>query len=166
MLWMRSRLERWQDLALGTAALLVLAAVAGVPSAVAGKHTHKDLPPGPIHDRVELMEGVGKNAKAIGAALKAGKPTEMEAPATAIASVMDKFVTLFPEGSTDPGSRAKPAVWTDRKKFDGLAMQLKTEAEALATAAKNGGDVKATSGTLWKTCKACHTDFREPMDSE
>ena len=32
-----------------------------------------NLPPGPIHDRHELMEGIGKNAKKIGDALKAGK---------------------------------------------------------------------------------------------
>ena len=163
---MRSRHERWQPLALVTSALLVLSAAAGVSSAVADKHSHEDLPPGPIRDRVELMEGVGKNAKKIGGALKAGKPADVEAPATAIASVMDKYVTLFPEGSNGTGTRAKPAVWSDRKKFDALAMQLKTEAEALAAAAKSGGDVKATSAALWKTCKACHTDFREPMDGE
>jgi len=167
MLWKRFTDARHFWLALGAAtAAIALAAAGGVPSAGAGEHHHEELPPGPIHDRVEIMEGVGKNAKAIGGALKGGKPADIEAPAAAIASVMDKYVTLFPEGSIGQGSRAKPAVWSDRKKFDELAMQLKTEAQALAAAAKSGGDVKTTSAALWKTCKACHTDFREPIEGE
>ena len=35
------------------------------------EHSHK-LPPGPIHDRHELMEEIGKHAKKIGEAGKAG----------------------------------------------------------------------------------------------
>jgi cytochrome c556 len=145
--------------------LLGLAAAWNVAVAEEG-HGHDHLPPGPIRDRVELMEGVGKNAKAIGGALKASKPADMVEPANGIASVMDKFITLFPEGSSGQGSRAKPNVWSDKKKFDELAMQLKTEATALAAAAKSGGDVKTAASAVFKTCKGCHTDFREPMEGE
>lgn len=139
----------------------------GAASRAAEQHAdHSKLPPGPIRDRAELMEGVGKNAKAIGAAMKAGKPGEVAQPAAAIASVMDRYITLFPAGSEGHGSRAKPAVWTDRKQFDELAMQLKTTTTALATTAKDNGDVKAASGEVWKTCKACHDKFREPVEGE
>lgn len=148
------------------AALVASAIVAVVSASASAADDHPELPPGPIRDRHDLMEGVGKNAKAIGAALKAGKPADMEKPATDIAAVMDRFITLFPAGSEGQGSRAKPAVWSDRKKFDALSMQLKAEAEAVAAAAKGNGDVKTTTAAMWKTCKGCHTDFREPMEGE
>ncbi|HZR83795.1 MAG TPA: cytochrome c [Candidatus Binatia bacterium] len=147
-------------------ALAIATALTVRPARGDSKEDHSKLPPGPIRDRADLMEGVGKNAKAIGGALKAGKPADIEKPAADIASVMDKYVTLFPEGSQGHGSRAKPAVWTDRKKFDELAMQLKDQANALAAAAKSGGDVKAASASMFNTCKACHTDFREKMEGE
>lgn len=137
-----------------------------VASRAAEHADHSKLPPGPIRNRAELMEGVGKDAKAIGGALKAGKPADVAQPAAAIASVMDRFITLFPPGSTAEGSRAKPAIWTDRKEFDELAMQLKKAAANLAATAKDNGDVKAASGEVWKTCKACHDKFREPMEGE
>ena len=130
------------------------------------KDSDPPLPPGPIKDRHELMEGVGKNAKAIGGALKAGKAADVVAPAEAIASVMDKFLTLFPEGSSGQGSRAKADVWKDRARFDELAKQLATQATALAAAGKADGDIRAAGSAMFKTCKSCHDQFREPMQGE
>jgi cytochrome c556 len=120
----------------------------------------------PAHERHELMEGVGKNAKKIGDALKAGKPAEAAAPAQAIADAMDRFRTLFPEGSQNADSRAKPEIWTERAKFDGMVTALKEKATALAAAAKSGGDAGAAAAPVWKECKSCHDAFRVPEDDE
>ncbi len=156
----------WLAAAVALPAVLGLLAD-GARSAADQGHDHAaSLPPGPIRDRHELMEGVGKSAKAIGAALKAGKPAEAAAPAAEIAAAVGRFVTLFPAGSEGHGSRAKPQVWTERQKFDELAGQLETRARALSTAAASGGDVKATSDALWKACKACHDEFRVPKEGE
>jgi cytochrome c556 len=127
---------------------------------------HQKLPPGPITDRHELMEGVGEDAEDIGDALKAGKPADTAAPAQRIAGAADRFLTLFPPGSEDPNSRAKPEIWTKRTEFDKLGGELKTAANDLAEAAKSGGDVKKASGNLFKACKGCHTQFRKPKDDE
>jgi cytochrome c556 len=124
------------------------------------------LPPGPIKDRHELMEGVGDDAEKIGDALKAGKPADAAPPAERIAGAVDRFLKLFPPGSEDPNSRAKPEIWTKRGEFDRLAGDLKLTANDLAEAAKANGDVKKASGAMFKACKACHKEFRKPEDDE
>ena len=120
------------------------------------------LPPGPIADRHELMKHNGDDAEKIGDALKAGKPGDAAAPAERIAGSVDHFLKLFPPGSEDPNSRAKPEIWTKRADFDRLGHELETTATALAAAAKGGGDVKAAAGAMFKNCKACHKEFRKP----
>lgn len=132
-------------------------------SPAAGDHG-ADLPPGPIRDRHELMEGVGAAAKKIGAAAKAGKPQDAAAPAEAIAAALERYPAMFPAGSESPLSRAKPNVWTDKAKFDERNAAARTAALALAAAAKEGSDLKAPSGALFKKCKACHEEFREPEE--
>jgi cytochrome c556 len=120
----------------------------------------------PAHERHDLMEGVGKNAKKIGDALKAGKPAEAAAPAQAIADAMDRFGTLFPEGSQSEDSRAKPEIWTERAKFDGMVKGMKEKASAFAAAAKSGGDAGAAAAPMWRECKGCHDAFRVPKEDE
>lgn len=144
-------------------AALALAALSG--PALADEEEH-DLPPGPIHDRHELMEEVGDDAKKIGAATKAGKPADAVEPAEDIAKALTKVVGMFPAGSESPLSRAKPNVWTEKAKFDELAKQGESAALALAAAAKAGQDLKAPSGAMFKTCKACHDQFRVPKEGE
>ena len=79
---------------------------------------------------------------------------------------MPKFITMFPAGSESPLSRAKPNVWTEKAKFDELAKDNEKAALALAAAAKAGEDLKAPSGAMFKTCKACHDQFRVPKEGE
>jgi len=143
---------------------LLLGALAAY--AVADERKELHLPPGPIKERHELMEGVGKNAERIGNALKANKPEEAAAPAEAIAGVMEKFTTLFPPGSTHPDSRAKPEIWKQKEKFDQDAADMRAKALAFADVAKSGGDAKAASRALWGGCKTCHESFRVPKPGE
>src|SRR5262249_23547260 len=97
------------------AALLIAGAVDAV-------RAHEvNLPAGAVRDRHELMEKIGKNAKVIGDAMKAGKfgPESGIVPAAQeISTSATKITGLFPPGSTDPKSRAKPEIWTNWKKFE------------------------------------------------
>ena len=124
---------------------------------------HSDqLPPGPIADRHELMEAMGKDAKAISEASKAGDPAAMVAPARAIASRASRIPGLFPPGSTHPESRAKPEIWQKFSVFEEQTKTLETRATALAEAAAGGGDVSAAVRGVMMACKSCHDDFRTP----
>src|SRR5512135_1767344 len=109
---------------------------------VASAHEAKDLPAGPIRDRHELMEGIGKNAKIINEALKKGDVSPVADAADKIQVSAGKITGLFPAGSTHPKSRAKPEIWSNWAKFEQNAKQLASDSGSLAAAAKSGGDVK------------------------
>jgi cytochrome c556 len=121
-----------------------------------------ELPAGPIRDRHKLMEGIGKNAKVIGDALKAGSTAPVAGAAEKIQADAGKIPALFPPGSTSPNSRAKAEIWQQWPKFESDAKQLQVNAAALATAAKDGSDVPAAAHNLFGTCRSCHDQFRTP----
>lgn len=125
---------------------------------------HEELPPGPIHDRHELMEEVGKNAKVIGDAMKAGEIEKIPGPASEIESAAKKIAELFPEGSVHPNSRAKPEIWTDPSGFALEIKKLETAAAALAVAAQTRTNVPQAANDLFASCKSCHTNFRVPEE--
>ncbi len=131
-------------------------------------HEHPKLPPGPIADRHELMEHVGKAAEAIGNAVKAGQASDAAGPAARIADAFPRFLGLFPEGSQHPLSRAKPEIWEQRDVFDRLAHEAEAKARALAETARSGdaAAVKRDSAALFKACKACHDEFRVPKKKD
>ncbi|MFM8410788.1 MAG: c-type cytochrome [Alphaproteobacteria bacterium] len=145
-----------------TAVAVAVAAPGPVHAQAAAEADAHALPAGPIHDRHEIMEDMGQAAKAIGAAMKAGKPADAAKPAEEIAAKVDDFLKLFPDGSIGHGSRAKAAIWSERAKFDSIGADLKVKATAVAEAAKSGGDVKAASNAMFGDCKSCHDQFREP----
>ncbi len=139
------------------AATVLLACGAGAVAMSA-----EELPAGPIRERHQLMEGIGKNAKAIGDALKAGNTAPVAGAAQQIAADAAKIAPLFPAGSTHPKSRAKPEIWQDWPKFEADVKQLQTNAAALAAVAKDGGNVGSAAQGMFDTCKSCHDQFRVP----
>ncbi len=134
------------------------------------QHAHDDLPAGPIRDRHDLMEGIGKQAEAINNALKAGATgghvATIETAAKAMAADAKKIPALFPPGSTDPKSRALPAIWENWKTFEEGADSLEKSANALATSAASGDtkDLKEKARQVFSTCKSCHDQFRKPKE--
>lgn len=65
---------------------------------------------------------------------------------------------------TDKGASTKalPAIWTERAKFDSDTANFQTEVTKLAAAAKTGNldNLKAAFSATAGTCKACHDSFR------
>jgi cytochrome c556 len=151
--------KRWQ---IGTLAISLLTWSAFV---MAGEHEH-DLPAGPIHDRHELMEKIGDNAKVIGDAMKSGDFAPVAGAAEKIRAAADEILPLFPAVSTHPNSRAKEEIWSNWKKFEEGVKQLETTAAALAEAAKGKGDVPTASKALFGACKSCHDQFRKPEEEK
>ena len=133
--------------------------------ALAAAHEGKSkLPPGPIHDRHELMEEIGDHAKKIGETLKAGKTEGIGADATVISEKAKLALPLFPAGSLHEHSRAKPEIWQNWAEFERLMHALEADSAALAAAAASGGDVGAASKKMFGNCKSCHDQFRKPED--
>jgi cytochrome c556 len=59
-------------------------------------------------------------------------------------------------------SRALPAVFDDKAKFDEAASRLENETSKLVSVSRSGDEaaVKAQIGVVGKTCGACHESFR------
>jgi cytochrome c556 len=155
---------RW----LATLSICVLAFTPGVVPADQHKHDHSKLPPGPIRDRHELMEAQGQQAENIKNAFNMGVEgfdvAIIQRAAQAIAMSAGQIPSLFPKGSTDPNSRALPAIWDNWDKFTQLATQLQDQATSLANAADSGQDEKLNDKAkkMFATCKSCHDQFRRP----
>ena len=119
----------------------------------------------PQEQRHELMEDVGSGAKTIGAMLEGERPFDAAAAMEALQTwdhAADVFGDLFPEGSeTGHDTEARPTIWTDRAGFD-AALQKWSEAVDAAVAAdpQSLEDLQAAAGPVFKTCKACHEDYR------
>jgi cytochrome c556 len=147
-------MRRW---VMAGAAVLLVAAVG-----MAAQHEEELGPPGPIRDRQLLMKDVGKHAKAVGDALKAHDLSAVARGAQGIAGDAPKIATLFPAGSTDGKSRAKPEIWWHWPKFEQNVKALGSNAQALAAAAQQHGNVGTAAKALFDTCKSCHDQFRKP----
>ena len=131
---------------------------------VSAHENMEKLPEGPIRDRHELMEGIGDHAKKIGGALKQGTTEGVADEAEGINAKARKINPLFPEGSTDPKSRAKPEIWQKWSEFERLTAALEKDSAALAQAARQGGDAQAAATKMFDSCKSCHDQFRIPEE--
>lgn len=120
------------------------------------------LPEGPIRERHELMERIGKQAKVIGDALKANRLDPIGPAAAKIAEEAGRALALFPPGSTHPKSRAKADIWQQWAEFEKLMKQLETDARATVAASETRGDVRQAANKMFGNCKSCHDRFRLP----
>lgn len=69
----------------------------------------------------------------------------------------------FVEGTDKGETRAKPAIWAERDKFNAGATKMQEEVAKLNVAAKSGSldQIKSAFGAAGKACKACHDDYRK-----
>jgi len=119
----------------------------------------------PIHERHELMEGVGDAAKPVGQMLKG----EREFDAAVVMASFETFDEasaqlgdLFPPGSeTGQDTEAAPAIWEDRAGFeDALATWAGAVDAAIAANPQTLDETKPVAGEVFKACKGCHDNYR------
>jgi len=119
----------------------------------------------PIKSRQQSMEDTRDAAKVIGGMLKQKQPFDAEA-AMAAFKVWKKTATqagdLFPEGSeTGHDTEAKATIWTDRDGFNEKMANFDTQVDAAIAAKPDSLEaLNAAAGPVFKTCKACHEDYR------
>ena len=123
-----------------------------------------------IKQRQALMQNNNKNWKIIRAFVRKGKGSaaDLAAAGKQLVSNGARIPGLFRKGtSLNDGvgkTRAKPAIWVQRTKFEATAASLKAAGENLAKVAA-GGDtaaIKVAEGAVGKVCGSCHKAFRGP----
>lgn len=82
----------------------------------------------------------------------------------AVLDVIDKLpFVAFVDGSDKGDTRALPAIWTERAKFDAAAQKMIDDVTKLNAAAKTGNleQIKTAVGAVAQSCKACHDSYRK-----
>lgn len=136
---------------------LVLASILalGVGAAVAQS--------GAIDQRKAAMKAMGGGAGQMGKMLKGEEAFDLAKVKTsldAIAKNAKASVALYPADSKTGDTKAQPAIWDNKAKFDGLFAKLEADATAAMAAIKDEASFKAEAGKVLGNCGACHTDFR------
>ena len=84
--------------------------------------------------------------------------------ARAIGNIGKLYHTLYPKGSGQGRTRAKPLIWSKPNEFKKAIAAFKRASAKLASVAGNG-DLKTTKAAykaVGKTCGVCHKLFRQP----
>lgn len=116
--------------------------------------------------RQSTFKMVGHHFGTLGAMMKGKVEFNAETfakNAEAVAMLSQLAPTGFEVEGVAEGSGAKADIWKDKEAFAEKMSDFQTAAAALSEAAKTGdeGKMKAAFGPVGKSCKGCHTDFRE-----
>ena len=117
---------------------------------------------GVVKERMDMMEAMDKSLNAIGSKLKSKRNLPaIKKDAETLQAHAPHLVHLFPSGSTQPPTEAKPAIWQNFADFEAKAKAFEVEAGKLA--AMDMGDAGAIANqvrVVTETCSVCHDVYR------
>jgi len=150
-------LRRWKRI------ILILAVLFG-SSALAHEGAH-----GIIAERMAMMKTMTKELKAIGEMLLgrvAFDAVAVRHHADVLHKNCHKIESMFPLGSIDHHSRAKPLIWEKSQAFHEEMQRLHSATEKLAAVAASGDKerILISFKEVDTVCKSCHETFRLPSD--
>ena len=145
---------------------LVLGSLAAVIAVgCASMETAKMSPGEAVAERQKLMKANGEAWKGAQAKAKAGDLAGLATEADTMAQNAKKITPLFPPGSLEGKTAAKPEIWQKWPEFEASAKNFEMEAGKLRDTAKTGNKA-ATDAVVKdfgkKACGSCHTPFRVP----
>ena len=118
-----------------------------------------------VAERQRVMKLNGASWQDAHAKLKAGSIEAVAVNAETMAMMAREIPKLFPAGSMNDKSKAKPEIWQKWPEFEAAAKNLRTQAEKLRDTAKTG-DAASTQAVVQtfgrNACGTCHQPFRVP----
>ena len=142
------------------------AAIAASTIAFAASHSDGKAQEDAAEYRQSTFKMVGQHMGAMGDMMK-GKVDFSAEDFAKNAEAVAMLSQLAPNGFEVEGlsddTDAKEEIWKDKEAFNEKMSDFQTTAAALAEATKSGeeGKIKGAFGPFAKTCKGCHTDYRE-----
>ncbi|HUE46081.1 MAG TPA: cytochrome c [Aestuariivirgaceae bacterium] len=119
-----------------------------------------------IEERQDVMKSNGDAMKALSAIAKNEAPFDaavVQESGETIAAGLTKAKDLFPEGSGEGDTRAKPEIWQDKADFNRHREETITAAQALAAVTEQANFMPALAN-LGNGCKGCHDKYQRPKD--
>ncbi len=121
----------------------------------------------PIATRKALMKANNDNARTMTGLVRGTAPfdaAKVNAAFDQWAETAQKFPSLFPDNTKDGDTRATPAVWTERPKFNAMIAKFaKDIADNRVGAVKDLDGLKAAMAVVGRDCGDCHETFRKPQ---
>jgi cytochrome c556 len=147
---------------LAVAASLTLTACSGE-----AKDTHPDQP---VTKRRAILKQFTKTLEPMGLVARGRatyNPREMNLNALELQKLSTQPWLLFTADSNYPPTRAKPAVWSQPTEFKAAQQDYQVKVGELVKASQRGDldAVKASLNAVEKSCKTCHTQFRNDSAS-
>lgn len=121
---------------------------------------------GIVKERMDVMSGIGKNMKAIGAMMKGEAEFDgamISKKAAEISEHAKTFPAFFKEQFEDKHTEASPAIWQKPEEFQKYSDELVTYSMQLSAEAAESKDPKMIQASFQQvagTCKSCHEAFR------
>lgn len=121
----------------------------------------------PITARQEAFKKVGGAMESIGGMLKGKVAFDAEQFKTFVANMQQASEEAFQNfGEGTQGGNAKDELWANKADFDKGAEEMKAAIAALNEAAQTGNKeaIGPAVGAVGGTCKACHENFKKPVN--
>ena len=119
-----------------------------------------------IDERQDAMKANSDAMKALSAIAKGEAPFDpavVQDSGQSIAEGLDTARHLFPEGSGEGDTRAKPEIWQDKADFERRLDETIAAARNLATVTEEANFMPALAN-LGNGCKGCHDQYQLPKD--
>ncbi len=119
-----------------------------------------------IQARKDILKTFGPASQGPGQMLRGDRPFDLatvQASLRVFAEGAPKLVPLFPADSQTGDTRALPAIWQEKERFNGIWAKLEADAKAAMTAITNEATFKTEMPKVLGNCGACHTPFRRPQ---
>lgn len=117
----------------------------------------------PLDQRKAAMKAMSKAGKAPGLMLKGEAPFDLaavKAALTTFAAESKKSKGLYPAGSDQGETRAKPEVWSNSADFMGRFDKLAADAEKASASITDEASFKTEYKQVASNCGGCHKIYR------
>lgn len=133
---------------------------------IAGTAVAHEKAAGIVAERMNAMEDTAAQAKALDRALKAASPDDaaIRQRTERIHGHAHGLLAMFPPGSDQGHTYARPEIWTKRNDFERVVNAYDAATERLVQAAgtKILPEVREHFATVRRQCLDCHERFRTP----
>jgi len=137
--------------------------IAGIIICGTAMHSIASVESEAVTARTKAMSEISDNMRNLGLMLKGQVDFDLVSAKSAIQNIgklAAKTPTLFEIEAVDPHAEAKPEIWINYEDFVEKALTLQTVATAASRSLVSEEGLKDVIMSMGKTCKSCHSLYR------
>ena len=137
--------------------------IAGVSMFGTAMYSFASVESDAVKARTQAMSEISDNMRLLGSMLKGKTDFDLDVAKLAIQNIANLAANapiLFEIEAIDPHAEAKPEIWSNYEDFVDKAFTLETVAVDASGSLTDQGGLKDVVISLGKTCKSCHSLYR------